>query len=114
MRIAIAALLCTTALQGSAKERVVRWTTAETSKRIYKGRSPVQLILTGTITAALAGDFSYARKRSDGGMGPIRTVRSYRRGETWRVRPDTRLISELGAWLAPENVQLLYGAAALA
>src|SRR5258706_9922261 len=86
MGIAIAALLCTTALEGSAKEPVVRWTTAETSKRIYKGRCPVQLVLTGTITAARAGDFSYAWKRSDGGMGPIRSVRSYRSGETWRVR----------------------------
>jgi DNA polymerase-3 subunit alpha len=31
-------------------------------------------------------------------------------GEAWRVRPDGRLISELGAWLAPENVQVVYGA----
>jgi DNA polymerase-3 subunit alpha len=29
-------------------------------------------------------------------------------GESWRVRPDTRLISELGAWLAPENVEVVY------
>jgi DNA polymerase-3 subunit alpha len=29
-------------------------------------------------------------------------------GDAWRVRPDTRLISELGAWLAPENVEVLY------
>jgi DNA polymerase III subunit alpha len=32
-------------------------------------------------------------------------------GETWRVRPDSQLISELGAWLAPENVELVYSAA---
>jgi DNA polymerase-3 subunit alpha len=32
-------------------------------------------------------------------------------GESWRVRPDTQLISELGAWLAPENVELVYGSA---
>ncbi len=32
-------------------------------------------------------------------------------GDTWRVRPDARLIAELGAWLAPENVQVVYGAA---
>ncbi len=32
-------------------------------------------------------------------------------GDAWRVRPDSRLIAELGAWLAPENVQLVYGAA---
>src|SRR5262249_9038271 len=31
-------------------------------------------------------------------------------GEGWRVRPDGRLLAELGAWLAPENVQLLYAA----
>ena len=29
-------------------------------------------------------------------------------GESWRVRPDSQLIAELGAWLAPENVQLIY------
>jgi DNA polymerase-3 subunit alpha len=29
-------------------------------------------------------------------------------GESWRVRPDTQLISELGAWLAPENVEVVY------
>jgi len=33
-------------------------------------------------------------------------------GEAWRVRPDSRLIAELGAWLAPENVQLIYGVGA--
>jgi len=30
-------------------------------------------------------------------------------GESWRVRPDGRLLSELGSWLAPENVQVIYG-----
>jgi len=30
-------------------------------------------------------------------------------GDAWRVRPDSRLIAELGAWLTPENVQLVYG-----
>jgi DNA polymerase III subunit alpha len=30
-------------------------------------------------------------------------------GEAWRVRPDSRLIAELGAWLAPENVRIVYG-----
>jgi DNA polymerase-3 subunit alpha len=29
-------------------------------------------------------------------------------GDAWRVRPDAQLIEQLGAWLAPENVQLLY------
>jgi len=32
-------------------------------------------------------------------------------GESWRVRPDAQLISELGAWLAPENVEVLYSSA---
>jgi DNA polymerase-3 subunit alpha len=32
-------------------------------------------------------------------------------GDAWRVRPDGRLIDELGAWLAPQNVQLVYGSA---
>jgi DNA polymerase-3 subunit alpha len=30
-------------------------------------------------------------------------------GETWRVRPESKLISDLGAWLAPENVELVFG-----
>jgi len=33
-------------------------------------------------------------------------------GDAWRVRPDGQLISELGAWLAPENIQVIYGMAA--
>jgi DNA polymerase-3 subunit alpha len=32
-------------------------------------------------------------------------------GDAWRVRPDTRLISELGEWLAPENVEVVYSSA---
>jgi DNA polymerase-3 subunit alpha len=32
-------------------------------------------------------------------------------GESWRVRPDQQLIAELGAWLKPENVQVVYGSA---
>ena len=42
----MAALLCTTAFGAPATERVVRWTTAEASKRIYRGRCPVRLIFT--------------------------------------------------------------------
>jgi DNA polymerase-3 subunit alpha len=30
-------------------------------------------------------------------------------GDAWRVRPEARLIADLGAWLAPENVQVVYG-----
>jgi DNA polymerase-3 subunit alpha len=33
-------------------------------------------------------------------------------GDTWRVRPDNKLLDDLGAWLAPENVQVVYGIAA--
>ncbi|MGH8726361.1 MAG: OB-fold nucleic acid binding domain-containing protein, partial [Burkholderiales bacterium] len=29
-------------------------------------------------------------------------------GENWRVRPDSKLIADLGAWLAPENVELVF------
>jgi DNA polymerase-3 subunit alpha len=32
-------------------------------------------------------------------------------GDAWRVRPDSRLLEELGAWLTPENVQVVYAAA---
>jgi DNA polymerase III subunit alpha len=30
-------------------------------------------------------------------------------GDTWRVRPDAQLICDLGNWLAPENVRIVYG-----
>jgi DNA polymerase-3 subunit alpha len=33
-------------------------------------------------------------------------------GDAWRVRPDAQLIERLGAWLAPENVQLVYSGGA--
>ncbi len=33
-------------------------------------------------------------------------------GDTWRVRPDAQLIERLGAWLAPENVQVVYSGGA--
>jgi DNA polymerase III subunit alpha len=32
-------------------------------------------------------------------------------GESWRVRPDERLLAELGAWLTPESVQVVYAGA---
>ena len=32
-------------------------------------------------------------------------------GESWRVRPDSQLINDLGAWLAPENVEVVYSSA---
>jgi DNA polymerase III subunit alpha len=30
-------------------------------------------------------------------------------GEGWRVRPESKLLSDLGDWLAPENVELTFG-----
>jgi DNA polymerase-3 subunit alpha len=30
-------------------------------------------------------------------------------GEGWRVRPDSKLIADLGDWLKPENVELMFG-----
>jgi DNA polymerase III subunit alpha len=30
-------------------------------------------------------------------------------GDAWRVKPDSRLLAELAAWVAPENVQVIYG-----
>ena len=30
-------------------------------------------------------------------------------GDAWRVRPDAQLIYDLGSWLAPENVRIIYG-----
>ena len=59
--------------------------------------------------------------RASGG-GACQVVVAYRNsaaacevalGEAWRVRPDGQLLAELGAWLAPENVQLIYGSAAI-
>jgi hypothetical protein len=32
-------------------------------------------------------------------------------GEGWKVRPEPQLIAELGNWLTPENIQLIYAAA---
>src|SRR5207248_1112819 len=60
--------------------------------------------------------------RASGG-GACQVVVAYRNsaaacevalGDAWRVRPDSRLLAELGAWLAPAHVQLIYGAAAVA
>jgi len=35
-------------------------------------------------------------------------------GESWRVRPDSRLMEQLAAWLTPERVRLLYANGGLA
>jgi len=99
MRIAIAALLCTTALESSAtKERVVRWTHAEASKRIYNGRCPVRLVFTGTIASARRGSFTYVWKRSDGVTGRVRTLRASKPGETLHVRQVWDLNGSLQGW----------------
>jgi DNA polymerase-3 subunit alpha len=53
------------------------------------------------------------------GEGACQVVVSYGNGKTacevvlgegWRVRPDGKLISDLGDWLTPENVELVFGA----
>jgi DNA polymerase III subunit alpha len=31
-------------------------------------------------------------------------------GEGWKVRPDSKLIADLGEWLTPDNVELVFGA----
>jgi DNA polymerase-3 subunit alpha len=57
------------------------------------------------------------------GNGACQVVVAYRNaeaacdvalGDAWRVRPDSQLLADLGAWLAPENVQLVFGAGAAA
>ncbi|HYN12355.1 MAG TPA: DNA polymerase III subunit alpha, partial [Burkholderiales bacterium] len=54
------------------------------------------------------------------GSGACQVIVAYRNstamcevalGDAWRVRPEAGLIDELGAWLAPENVQVVYSAA---
>jgi DNA polymerase-3 subunit alpha len=32
-------------------------------------------------------------------------------GDAWRVRPDAQLIDDLGTWLTPDSVEVIYGAA---
>ncbi len=100
MRIPVAALLCTTAFGASAdaNKRVVRWTHAEASKRIYKGQCPVLLIFTGTISPARPGEFTYAWKRSDGVVSAPRTVQASRAGESWRVREVWEVSGSTRGW----------------
>ncbi len=98
MGMAIAALLCTTALGASAQSRVVRWSHAEASKAIYYGNCPVQLVFTGTILAARQGDFTFAWKHSDGSMGPARTIHAARRGQAWRVHERWELSTTTRGW----------------
>jgi len=51
------------------------------------------------------------------GNGACQVVISYRNsnaacevalGDAWRVKPDSRLLAELAAWVTPENVQVIY------
>jgi hypothetical protein len=103
MRIAIAALLWTLALAAPAKPRlapprVVRWARAEASKTIYKGECPVRLVFTGTILAARPGEITFHWKRSDGAMGPGRTLTATRRGQAWRVREEWELSGSTRGW----------------
>src|SRR5207245_6464905 len=86
MRTALAALLCAAVATGaSAKVPIVRWSHAEASKAIYKGKCPVRLVFTGTILAARRGDVTFAWRRSDGFIGPLRTIHAMRRGQGWSV-----------------------------
>lgn len=104
MRIAIAALLCTFALQASAakpppiRRRVVRWAHAEASKAIYMGQCPVKLVFTGTIQAARPGEITFMWKRSDGVIGPARTIVATRRGQAWRVHEEWELSGSTRGW----------------
>jgi len=100
MRIAIAPLLLATAFASSAstRRRVVRWTHAEASKRIYSGRCPIELVFTGTIGAARRGWFTYAWKRSDGAVGPVQTLRASKAGETLRVSEVWELNGTTEGW----------------
>jgi DNA polymerase-3 subunit alpha len=54
----------------------------------------------------------------DSGSGACQVVVTYENGraacevalgDAWRVKPDERLLAELGAWLRPESVQIVYG-----
>jgi hypothetical protein len=98
MRIAIAALLFIIAPAASAQDPVVRWSHAEASKRFYYGNCPVRLVFTGTILAARAGDFTFAWKRSDGVIGPARTVHATRRGQAWRVHEKWDVSATTSGW----------------
>jgi hypothetical protein len=98
MRMAIVALLCTAFGASAADPRVVRWTHAEASKRFYKGSCPIRLLFTGTISAARPGEFTYAWKRSDGMVGPLRTVEAKRAGESWRVREVWEVSGTTRGW----------------
>src|SRR3982750_3007979 len=98
MRTAVAALLLLAAPGTSAQGRVVRWSHAESSKKIYFGNCPVRLIFTGTMVAAGPGDFSFAWKRSDGSMGPVRTIHAVRRNQAWRVHESWELSATTRGW----------------
>ena len=98
MWIALAALLLLAAPGAIAQGSVVRWSHAEASKKIYFGNCPVRLIFTGTILAARAGDFTFAWKRSDGSMGPARTIHATRRGQGWRVHEEWEVSATTRGW----------------
>ena len=98
MRTAIAALLCAVASGASAKDPIVRWSHAEASKAIYKGKCPVRLVFTGTILAARRGDVTFAWRRSDGFIGPLRTIHAMRRGQGWRVHDEWELYATTSGW----------------
>jgi hypothetical protein len=98
MRTAIAAIVCAVASGASARVPIVRWSHAEASKAIYKGKCPVRLVFTGTIVAARRGDFTFAWKRSNGFIGPLRTIHATGRGQGWRVHEQWELFTSTSGW----------------
>ena len=98
MRTALVALLLAAAPGTSAEPRVVKWSHAEASKKIYFGNCPVRLVFTGTILAARRGQITFAWKRSDGSTGPARTIYAARRGQGWRVHDEWEVSSSMRGW----------------
>ncbi|OGA29968.1 MAG: DNA polymerase III subunit alpha [Betaproteobacteria bacterium RIFCSPLOWO2_02_FULL_68_150] len=75
----------------------------------------LRIAMNGQADAQRLGELLTPYRASDGPACPV--VVHYENGSascdvvlgpSWRVRPEERLISELQAWLAPENVQVIY------
>jgi hypothetical protein len=58
----------------------------------------VRLVFTGTILAARPGEITFMWKRSDGVIGPARTLTATRRGQAWRVHEEWELSSTVRGW----------------
>src|SRR5438552_3706327 len=55
-------------------------------------------VMGGTNLAARAGDITFAWKRSDGSVGPARTIHAARRGQAWRVHEQWELSATTRGW----------------